>query len=438
MYPRVLIVGTVPYNENTPSRAFDAYFHSWERASLRQVFSDPRAPQKGHCSSLYQITDKQMLLRRFGKIKSTGVVYNYDDLPSSIDETKKAESSQKKEGSFISALYKLGKNKTPFNRLARKWLWKKKYWNTESFRAWLDEFKPECVFLAFSDDFFINDIALFVADRFNIPIMACIGDDYYFNDKKSLSPLYHVYRKQYKKLIDEVFSHRASAIYISDKIRDKYNAAFSINGQTVYLNSTIERKPFSPINVLSPKITYCGNVRLGRAESLAAVAKAFAAINPEYKVEVYTAEKDERYLSILRGCTSIVFKGEVSYGEVKEVFSKSDVVLAVEGFDKESVNLTRYSLSTKAADSICSGCLIVAFGSKECGLIEYLLSVGCAVVADNDEELINKLKKLIFDIEYQRQLYALSARVAEENHDLLASNKKVEKLFEKLLGGEKK
>ena len=31
MHPRVLIVGTVPYNTKSTSRAFDAYFHYWEK-----------------------------------------------------------------------------------------------------------------------------------------------------------------------------------------------------------------------------------------------------------------------------------------------------------------------------------------------------------------------------------------------------------------------
>ena len=31
MHPRVLIVGTVPYNKKSTSRAFEAYFHNWEK-----------------------------------------------------------------------------------------------------------------------------------------------------------------------------------------------------------------------------------------------------------------------------------------------------------------------------------------------------------------------------------------------------------------------
>ena len=39
-HPRVLIVGTVPYNKKSTSRAFESYFSGWERENLAQIFSN--------------------------------------------------------------------------------------------------------------------------------------------------------------------------------------------------------------------------------------------------------------------------------------------------------------------------------------------------------------------------------------------------------------
>lgn len=39
MHPRVLIVGTVPYNTKSTSRAFDAYFHYWEKENIAQILA---------------------------------------------------------------------------------------------------------------------------------------------------------------------------------------------------------------------------------------------------------------------------------------------------------------------------------------------------------------------------------------------------------------
>ena len=60
LYRKILIVGSTPYNKNTPARAFDAYFHGWKKENLAQIFSNPRKPNKGHAGYFYQITDKQM------------------------------------------------------------------------------------------------------------------------------------------------------------------------------------------------------------------------------------------------------------------------------------------------------------------------------------------------------------------------------------------
>ena len=46
MMPRVLIVGTVPYRETATSRAFNSYFHGWDKACLAQIFSNPDTPKK--------------------------------------------------------------------------------------------------------------------------------------------------------------------------------------------------------------------------------------------------------------------------------------------------------------------------------------------------------------------------------------------------------
>jgi hypothetical protein len=173
MKPRVLIVGTVPYNEKSTSRAFESYFCNWEKENLAQIFSNTKQPAKGHCGVLFQITDQRMVKRRFNHSLETGVIFNYEDLPVEwIDNSLEVGSS------FFAKLYKLGTIKIPFVYLLRRFIWAKKYWYTDKLNKWLDEFKPQCVFLSFSDDFFIPQIALYVADKYNIPIVSSIGDDY--------------------------------------------------------------------------------------------------------------------------------------------------------------------------------------------------------------------------------------------------------------------
>ena len=188
MHPRVVIVGTVPYNKKSTSRAFDAsIFHYWEKENIVQIFSNTKKPCKGHCEKLYQITDYRMLQRWLGKKINTGVPYYYDDL-----DIEWKDNDLELDNANAEAAYKFGGKHTPLTHLLRGVLWREKFWRTEELDRWLNDFKPECVFLAFSDDYFILKIALYIAQKYNIPIVSCIGDDYYFNNEKTISPLYHL------------------------------------------------------------------------------------------------------------------------------------------------------------------------------------------------------------------------------------------------------
>lgn len=428
IHPRVLIVGTVPYNKRSTSRAFEAYFHGWEKENLAQVFSNTRTPCKGHCGTLFQITDHRLLKRRFNKKTDTGKIFKYEDLPDEwVDNDLEIKSDS------VKKMYKIGARHTPFTHLIRKAIWKKKFWCTEKFNKWLDEFNPECVFLSFSDDFFIPEIALYVAKRFNIPIVSSIGDDYYFNEHFSLSPFYLLYKKSYKRLIRKVLAYKGSAIYISDKIRDKYNSEFGLNGETVYLTSEIKRKEFEPVNKDNPVITYFGNIRMGRNISLNEIGYALGGINRDYRLEVYSGENDEKYYKIFDKNPFIKYCGAVPYSEVVKRMSESDITVIVEGFKNRDIEQSRYSLSTKAADALASGVAILTYGSEECGIVEYMKSTGASVVCTENNKLRDGILLLINDKELQKRQYDNAVKMTEEHHNIVVSCKVFEKVVKEAI-----
>lgn len=425
MRRKILIVGTVPYNERSTSRAFDAYFHYAERDNLAQIFSNTKKPCKGHCSTLFQITDYRMLRRWFNSREDTGRVFYYSELPQEWESTDLELNSER-----IEKIYRLGGKHTPLTHLLRGLLWRKKFWCTQKLNRWLDDFSPECVFLAFSDDYFILQIALYVSERYGIPVVPCIGDDYYFNGGISLSPIYYLYRKTYKKLVREVFKRSRKAIYISEKIKEKYNSEFGLAGETVYLTSSIERKTFTPVNTNLPTITYFGNIRMGRNYSLCDIADALSQINPIYELSVYSNEADHLYTKVLLANQHINYHGSVPYSEVKKLMVQSDITVIVEGFKKEHIRESRYSLSTKAADALASGTMILAYGSAECGVIEYMRETGAAVVCNDKNYLEETIKNLIFDIDKQKCYYDRQIAITAKNHTLEQSTRTAERIIE--------
>ena len=429
MHPKVLIVGTVPYNRQSTSRAFDAYFHNWEKQNLRQVFSNTKKPAKGHCGSLFQITDYRILERWKGKKCETGVEYKYEELEDSwVDNDLEIDSK-----SYQNA-YKVGRMHNSATHFLRGILWRKKFWCTPKFNKWLEEFSPDCVFLSFSDDYFILEIALYVAKKFNIPIISSIGDDYYFNIKFSISPLYYIYKFTYRKLVRKVLSHKGSAIYISDKIKKKYEEYFSLGGETVYLISEISRKPFRFIDTKSPVITYFGNIRMGRNYSLNDIANALSKIDKSYVLEVYSNEIDDKHTNILKRNENIKFCGSVPYAQVMKRMYDSDITVIVEGFEKKDINLSRFSLSTKAADSLASGVAILTYGSRECGVVEYMESTNASAVCTKLEHLEKTIRQLLYDQGLQKRYYENAIFITEKHHNIDSSCKTFENIVSETLG----
>ena len=428
MHSKVLIVGTSPYDKQGPARAFESYFNNWEKENLIQIFTSPIMPKAGHCSKLYQVTDSQMLKSWFSKKNKTGVIYKYEDL-SNINEPTEINKNDIS-NSLVSKLYSIGKKKTALTYLLRGILWRKKYWCTPEINDFVDQFKPECIFLAFSDDYFILQIALYFAERYDIPIISCIGDDYYFINNSKYSPLNYIYKKTYRKLVRSVFKHGGSAAYIGNKIRDKYNSEFNLNGKTVYLSSEIIPHEFKKINSINPKILYCGNIRLGRNHSLNEIGKALAQINQKYCLDVYSNEKEEVYYKELVDNPNINYHGAIPYKQVMEKMSESDILVVVEGFDSKDVDITRYSLSTKVADSLATGGSILAFGSKDTGAMDYIRSISCTAICTNTENLVNCIKNLITDESLQKRNYDAAMKVVEENHRIENSTRIFESVIE--------
>lgn len=422
-------MGTVPYNAKSTSRAFDAYFHNWERENLAQIFSNTKTPCKGHCGTLYQITDYRLLQCWLGRHVETGLIYNYEEL-----DDEWLSNDLELPNDMTARAYHIGGKHTALTHLLRGVLWQEHFWCTEKLNDWLDSFAPECVFLSFSDDYFINNIALYVAQKYNIPIVSSIGDDYYFNKHFSLNPVYQLYKETYKALIRRVLAWPGSAVFISDKIRDKYNSEFNLDGETVYLASTVQRKAFAPIRVDTPRITYFGNIRMGRNHSLCEIGEALTKINSSYRVEVYSNETEEAYWGILKDAPGIIYGGSISYSEVKNKIRSSDVTIVVEGFKSKDIEQSRYSLSTKAADALASGTAIFAYGSQECGIIEYLQSTNAATVCTNKKMLLPELREIIFNPEMQKRQYQQAIYVSELHHNLQSSTAKFERVIQNALG----
>ncbi len=414
-YPKVLVVMTAPFNTGGSSRTLDSYFHFWDKKSVAQIYSRNCEPTKGHCSTFYQISDERLVKRWLGLKDTVGKTYIDEDLNESDKLVDEFAGSASKLG------YTIGAKHTPMVELLRGLLWRKRFWCTPDFIQWIDDFKPDCVLYNFSNHLFTQEIALFVADRFGIPIIPVIGDDYYFNDRKSLSPAYHLFRKKFKHLTERVMAHSVSAIYCSDKCMRKYGGHFELGGSPIYVSSSITRRDFRPIRKASPLFLYCGSVRLGRNLALVDIADALKAIDSTYSLTVYSSETDEDICAPLIAHPNIIFGGRIGYEAVVEMTADCDVFVIAEGFRDKDLLFTRYSLSTKAADGLASGAAVLTYGPKDAGVVEYMADTKGSVVCSDKNALVAVISDLLDDTQLQHELYENAGIISKEHHSVLSS-----------------
>lgn len=422
MHPKILIIATTPYSTSDSSRTLDAYFHYWEKDRVSQIFTRNWIPNKGHCGEMYQITDASLLKRWLHKPVEVGKIYKYDEMRNE-DGNEVIE-----DNSVVSLSYKIGERHSPVVEIFRGILWRKKFWCTSKLIEWLDNYKPECIVYNFSNHLFTQQIALFVAERYQIPIIAIIGDNYYFDESKSCSPAYRIFRNRFKRLTKKILNENNSAVYCSDKIKELYNGFFNITGDTVYFSSSLKRREFRPINVQNPKIVYFGSIRLGRNLALVDVANALVKINKNYRLEVYSNENDSNIYGVLKNNPNVSYGGSVPYSQVEKITAKCDIFVIAEGFRNEDINLTKYSLSTKASDGLASGAAILTYGPEDAGVVGYMKETGAAMVCTVRTELEQKIRTLMNDVNQQKQYYQKAIDITESNHTIEGSTKTFEKV----------
>lgn len=424
MHPKVLIIATTPYSTSDSSRTLDAYFHFWEKDRVAQIFSRNWIPNKGHCGEMYQITDASLLRKWLHQSVEVGKIYRYDEMR---DEDG---NEVLKDSSAVSLSYKIGEKHLPIIELLRALLWRKKFWCTPKLTEWLDAFKPECIVYNVSNHLFTQQIALFAAERYKIPIVAIIGDDYYFDETKSLSPFYKLFRWRFKKLTEQILGSNSSAVYCSDKIKNLYNRYFHIQGETIYFDSSLERREFRPINAEHPEIVYFGSIRLGRNLALLDIAAALSKIDSNYTLSIYSNEKDESIYGVLKDAPNVFYGGSIPYSQVKKKIAESDIFVIAEGFRDKDINLTRYSLSTKASDGLASGVAILTYGPKEAGVVEYMETTESSMVCTDPGRLEESIRKLIHDVDLQKRYYQKAIEVTIKHHTIKTSTERFESVVD--------
>lgn len=426
-YPRVLIISHNCFSlSGSNGRTLGTFFEGYPKEKLSQLFIVDECPDWDLCNRYYRITDKD-ILRAIVTFKNPG-----KDIRNIVGETKNKDVSQ---DDFSGVFLQRIKNSTA-SLLFREWIWASPFWKKDKLNNWVKEFNPEIILFQAGNLGYLCELSKKFAERFHVPLIVYNSEGYYFKKydyvKGTLnnSPIFNVYMRIFKRKFSCMMEKVEKAIYISEDLKKAYDRQFKCESYYIMTPTTNQpsRKDEQEVNSVN-KISYLGNLGLGRHKSLMEIANVLQKNDERLFIDVYGKAPDNEILQELEVAKGIRYKGFVSYDQVIDIINNSDINIHVEGFDQFYIEDSKYAFSTKIADLLAAKKAILIYAPANLTSTKYIAENQCGCVVTNPDELESKLFDLINDKEL-RYIYAERAKeLADKNHDIERNRK----LFQQLL-----
>lgn len=407
---KLLVISHNPVSDcNAMGKTLKAFFSSFPKDSLCQLYISPGYPCEGVCRSFYRITDREVLESYFRKGLPGGPV------PKEKIGSDERDYSRREED----RLRRNVKNQKPFRRLIRDLLWGGCFWFHEALRKWIEEEKPDCIFAAGGDGLFLYRIALGISREYGIPLVGYVCDEYYFlSPEPGLLPRLRMWLLRRK--LEEFFDRASHLVVISPELQKQYAARFSLPVTVLMTGSSRPRAREARIVEKITHLTYLGNMTYGRWKSLEAIGQALERISRTLgftvTLDIYAPALSLEAQAHLERCSAIRLRGFVQGEALEQVWQEAELLVHAEDFSPRNRELVRHSISTKIADALASGVPLLAYAPKEIASMTYLKRMDCAFLASR-ENLDQVLLQALSEPELRREKAEKGLLAAGIYHD---------------------
>ena len=376
---RILIISRSPWdNSNSFGNTFSNLFGGMVDVEIYNVCCQDGVNDNTIVQEAYQMTDRSVLYSLTGKAAGR-VMENSSEEPIVQPQVLSAKMSKKRYTVFY---------------IARDMIWKVGYWWNKALKAFLDEVKPDVIYLPLYASWYMCDVQQKIVDYFNVPTVGHISDDLYNYPPHAISqPLAYLYRanvrRKIRKLIRKCSYVEVFAENMAQEYAQIFHKPFYVIGKGIDVRK-VDSLHIEPLYGDTVLYVYTGNIGNGRYLELAKLAKA---LDKEYtagkaELRIYTQSMMEDDMQeLFAGCNSLKLCGCVSSDEVRRIQQEADVLVHVESFSDQSVFETKMSFSTKLIDYMLAGKIIFAIGPAAVNSLETLKNHQLAVTACSDAEI---------------------------------------------------
>ena len=405
---KVLIVShNVISLDGNMGKTLHAYFHDWAPEDLCQIYFHSEVPTTRLCEQYFRITDFD-LVNAF-RFRKPGTAFTRADI-------REERTTSRVDTGTAAQVYQAAQKRAPWMYFARNALWSLGAWKTKELDDWMERQRPDVIFFASGDYVFAYCVVRYLSEKYGIPVVTAVFDDYYVYRGESRSPLARWNTRVFRRTMEKMMKASKGTLYVHPAMCRAYDKAFQTHGRVLYASAACAEAPLEDGGPV--RVSYLGGLGLKRYEALVQVGRLLRRLVPDGSVllDVYSGERDPRILAQMTEENGIRFHGAVSAREVHRVEAESSILLLAESFAPELLERLRYSLSTKTAEYLASGRCMLAYGPREAGVIAYLLENGAGCVATSPEELKEKLREVLSSPEKRREYAARQLELARQNH----------------------
>lgn len=426
-----ILISTVDcWNNKVGANSMTELFSDYGAENIANIYIRPEAPNSNVCKRYFQISENNVLKSIINKDIKTGRFFTGDE--TKIDaEVLLNEKNEKKRYDFFRK-YRLW-----IFLYLREYIWKIGKWKSKELDSFVNEFNPDVLFFPIEGYIHFNRINEYLVNKTGKKAIGILWDDNFtYKVKPWYEVGYFIHRFFLRKSVKNLVSKCDTIFTINPKIKAEADREFNIN--SILLTKPIDFNKVSYTQHLQKgtplKMVYTGNLFINRDKTLIKIVSAIEQINKsgtKIILDVYTTTKLQTkvYNKInIRDCCNI--KGAVSQNEVIEIQKEADILLFCEALAGRHKYDARLSFSTKLTDYFSQGKCIFAVGPKDIAPIEYLEENDCAVVANNEKEIYEKLKKLITDTDQINSYGKKAFDIGYKNHN---KSDVLKKLYEVLL-----
>lgn len=389
--------------------------------NLAQVYFHQEIPTRTCCLRYFRITDSDVLRSVFTRRAHYRAFSSCD-----IDE---AASQSRTDTGNLAKVYQFSRRRTPMIYFLRDTMWRLGKWKTRALEDWARAFSPDVIFFAAGDYAFSYRVALYLSGLLHVPITMWCADDYFIAPQQSRSLLRRLHCRRLRKLAQRVTERSKSVITISDAMQRDYAQLFGFPVQTIRISS--DANPAALPRAQREGISYVGNLGIDRITPLVGLGRALKAAQlPGFEtIRVYSGERNPATLAQITEENGLTFCGRLTEQGVERVLGASKFLILVESFDRSAIRRTKYSLSTKVAESLRSGACIIAYGPDEIASIEYLAQHRAACVLKSAQELPGAIRRLCAAPDAYAAYTRCAQSLAERFHSAETNEKRMETIL---------